>query len=118
MKYKDMKKSGRLTKMELQGLFTARVLRMYSTQLKNEQKDELLRIVKSSGKHAFFAHCFPHWPTRRPLELLGSNTGASISLRRWLTSELSLEVETGRWARQKDRGKRICKECYRQSEGL
>ena len=74
LKYKDMKKNGRLTKMEIQGLCTAGALRMYSTELKNEQKHELLRIVKDSGKHASLAHCFPHWSTRRFLELLGSNT--------------------------------------------
>lgn len=118
MKYKSMKKSGRLTALEIQGLFTAGALSMYATELKNEQKDELLKIVKDSGKHVFLAHCFPQWSTRRPLELLGSNTWASISLRRWVTSEHSLEVETGRWVRIKDREKRICKECHRQSDGF
>ena len=55
LKCKDMKKSGRLTKMEIQDLFTAGALRMYSTELKNEQKDELSMIAKSSGRHGFFA---------------------------------------------------------------
>ena len=39
-------------------------------------------------------------------------------LKKVACSEHSLEVETGRWARIKDREKRICKECHRQSDGF
>ena len=111
-KFKAMKKSGRITKLEFPGRFTARALRMHATEVKNEAKVSLLSQLKDSGT------LFPPLVHKTTFGLPGHCTWASISLRRWLTSEHSLEVETGRYERVKEREKRICKECHRQSNGI
>ena len=93
-KWKYMRLKGRLSLVELQGILSPKALRMYATKIKNEQKDELLKTLKASNKQKLLAHCCPTLSARRPLELLGHNTWASIASKRWFTSEHSLQVET------------------------
>lgn len=45
-KYRAKKKSGRLVKTDFQGRFTAKALRMYAIEFKNESKDSLILSVQ------------------------------------------------------------------------
>lgn len=69
-----------------------------------------LAISADDSKHAFLLRCIPSWRSWRPLSVLGRNTATSLCTRKILTSETSLEVETGRYLRV-DRSLRFCDRC-------